>query len=177
MGNAYSANAHAVLAGSHQVMAAKAQPKREAGIRLIIAYKVAKAAAWIVLAATLVVLISAGQGPHLHDVAAALRHHVAGVWSMRLADLVVSAAEPHHLWLIVGALLLDGLVSLLEGWALWRGHWWGPWLVVVATSALLPFEVDALVKHFHLGRVGILAVNLLVVVYLARRALKRRSFS
>jgi hypothetical protein len=38
----------------------------------------------------------------------------------------------------------DGLFSLLEGWALFHGRWWGPWLVVIGTSALLPFEVVAL---------------------------------
>ena len=53
-----------------------------------------------------------------------------------------------------------------------HGHWWGPWLVVVATASLLPFEVVSFVRHPHVGRALILVVNLAIVAYLTRTALR-----
>ena len=50
-------------------------------------------------------------------------------------------------------------MSLVEGWALWHGHWWGPWLVVAATGSLLPFEVVAVVRQLHAVRVVLFFVN------------------
>ena len=66
--------------------------------------------------------------------------------------------------------MADGAFSLLEGWALFHGHWWGPWLVVIGTSALLPFEVVALVRHLHPVRALLFAGNVTIVWYLARKA-------
>jgi uncharacterized membrane protein (DUF2068 family) len=42
----------------------------------------------------------------------------------------------------------------------------------VATGSLLPFEVVALVRHFHVSRVLLFVVNLLIVGYLGRKALR-----
>jgi uncharacterized membrane protein (DUF2068 family) len=60
----------------------------------------------------------------------------------------------------------DSLLSTVEGLALRAGRWWAPWLVVVATAALLPWEVWELVRRPAWGRFGILAVNVAVVAYL-----------
>jgi uncharacterized membrane protein (DUF2068 family) len=105
--------------------------------------------------------------------AAHLRHH-SGAWSLRLADLVVRAASRRGLWTIVVALLADGALSLVEGWALVHGHWWGPWLVVVATGSLLPFEVLALLRHPHAVRAAVFLANVVIVAYLARKAMHER---
>jgi uncharacterized membrane protein (DUF2068 family) len=75
--------------------------------------------------------------------------------------------------LTILALLLDGLLTLLEGWALYRGFPWAPWLVVIATGSLLPFEVAALARRLRVGRLLILLVNLAVVTYLGVRAMRQ----
>ena len=54
----------------------------------------------------------------------------------------------------------------MEGFALRAGRWWAPWLVVIATGALLPWEVIAAVRKPGWLRIGILAVNVAVVAYL-----------
>jgi uncharacterized membrane protein (DUF2068 family) len=100
-----------------------------------------------------------------------VRHH-SGAWSLELADLLVRASTRRGLWTLFVALIADGVLTLVEAWALIHGHWWGPWLVVVATGSLLPFEVVALVRHPHVSRVLLLAVNLLIVWYLGRKALR-----
>ena len=150
--------------------------QRERALSLIIAYKLGKGALWLVFAAIIVGGMRMGLGDRLLGLAMALRHH-SQAWSLELADLVVRVATRRGLWTVVVALVADGAFSLLEGWALVHGHWWGPWLVVVGTGSLLPFEVVALVRRPHAVRFVLLAVNLAIVVYLARKALRERGRS
>jgi len=141
-------------------------------LRLIIAYKLSRAAASLVAAALLTTLIAVGRSTPLHAAAEQVRHHATSAWSVALADALVSAVAPQHLSLVAAAMALDGAFTFVEGWALHRSWWWGPWLVVAATGAFLPFEVLALVEHVHAGRALLLALNLGVALYLARRALR-----
>ena len=143
---------------------------REAGVRLIILYKLIKGAAQVTLAATLFVLLLLHATGPLESMGVHLQSHFAGAWSVELAKLLMSAAEPRHLEFIALALTLDAGLTLLEGWALYHAHWWGPWLVVVATSSLLPFEAAALVRKVHAGRLIVFLLNVVIVVYLARTA-------
>lgn len=145
--------------------------RRERGLVLIIAYKLVKGGLWLVFATVLVVLMHAGLGARLLGLADELRHH-SRAWSLELADVVTRAASRRGLWTLVVALLADGSVSLLEGWALVHGHWWGPWLVVVATGSLLPFEVVSFVRRPRFVRAALFVVNAAIVWYLARKALR-----
>jgi uncharacterized membrane protein (DUF2068 family) len=147
--------------------------QRERGLALIIAYKLVKGGLWFLFAVVILVLMHIGLGDDLLGLAQHLRHH-SNAWSLQLADLLVRAASRRGLWTLVVALVADGSLTFVEGWALWRGFWWGPWLVVVATSSLLPFEAVALARHPHVARVVLLGVNLLIVAYLARKAVRDR---
>lgn len=142
---------------------------RERGLVLIIAYKFVKGVLWLALATALALSTRLGLGAGLLVLAEQVRHS-AHAWSLDSAKLLVRAATPRGTWTIVVALLADGSASLLEGWALVHGHWWGPWLVVVTTSALVPFEIAALFHHPRAIRFLILAVNLVIVFYLVREA-------
>jgi uncharacterized membrane protein (DUF2068 family) len=145
--------------------------RRERGLVLIIGYKLVKGTLWLMFAALILVLMHLDLGHRLLGLADHLRHH-SGAWSLELADLVVRASTQRGLWTIAVALVADGALTLVEAWALIHGHWWGPWLVVVATGALLPFEVVALARHPHLARALLLIVNAAIVAYLARKALR-----
>ena len=145
--------------------------KRERGLAVIIAYKLGKGGLWLALAAAILVLMHMGLSHRLLGLAAHLRLH-ARAWSLRLAELLVTAATRRGLWTITVALVADGSFSLIEGWALWTGQVWGKWLVVVSTGALLPFEVAAFVKHPHAVRAALFVLNLVIVVYLANKALR-----
>ena len=148
-----------------------ASVRRERGLTIIIGYKLIKGALWLVLAVILLVFMQLGIGDEILGIADHLRHH-SGAWSLQLADLLVRASTRRGLWTLFVALIADGALTLVEAWALIRGHWWGPWLVVVATGSLLPFEIVALVRHPHVSRVLLFAVNLLIVWYLGRKALR-----
>jgi uncharacterized membrane protein (DUF2068 family) len=121
----------------------------------------------------MLVMMRMGLGDRLDGLAERLRHH-AHAWSVYLAELVARAASLRGLWTILVALVADGTASLVEGWALYHGHWWGPWLVVVMTGSLMPFEVVALARHVSGIRVALLVLNAVIVWYLARLALAER---
>jgi uncharacterized membrane protein (DUF2068 family) len=70
--------------------------------------------------------------------------------------------------LIVGSFLYGGLF-LTEGVGLWLLKMWAMWFTVIITGSFLPLEVYELARHPSAGKVGILVVNLVLAVYLARR--------
>jgi uncharacterized membrane protein (DUF2068 family) len=147
--------------------------RRERGLAIIIAYKLGKGGLWLVLATVMLVMMRMGLGDKLAGLAERLQHH-AHAWSIYLGRLVARSASLRGQYVILLALVADGVASLVEGWALYHGHWWGPWLVVVLTASLMPFEVVAIVRHPTLVRGALLVLNLVIVWYLARTALAER---
>ena len=145
---------------------------RAAGVRAIVLYKIAKAAAESLLAIVVMVLVLTGYVGRAHELATALREHVVHHWSVKLAEFLMSSLTAKKLWWVVAALVGDAIVSGVEGWALAKGYVWAAWLVVAATSLLLPVEVIELAHHTTLGRVVIFAANLTIVLYLLKRAMK-----
>ena len=135
------------------------------------AYKLVRGVVALSLALTLGVAALRDGGTWLLELADALREHFMGMWSRHLADLLVRAASRRSLGIGAAALTVDGLFVLFEAWALRRGVRWGPWLVIVATSALLPFEAFELSRAVRAGRLFIFLVNVAVVAYLVRRRL------
>ena len=142
--------------------------------RLVILYKLTRAVVSLLLSALLAGLAATGRTALIDDVAIHVRHHATSAWSIELANLLVAALTPQHLWMLAGAMALDGSFTLVEWWALDRTSW-GPWLVVIATGAFLPFEVVALMRHADVGRALLLALNVTVALYLARRARRAAS--
>lgn len=147
--------------------------RREPGLAIIIAYKLGKGSLWLVLATVMLVMMRMGLGDRLTGLAERLQHH-AHAWSIYLGRLVARSASLRGQWFILVALVSDGVTSLVEGWALYHGHWWGPWLVVVLTATLMPFEVLAIARHPTFVRCALLALNAVIVWYLARTALAER---
>jgi uncharacterized membrane protein (DUF2068 family) len=151
-----------------------AGPRRDLGVRLIVLYKAAKALLELACALALVVLAATGEIETLRGLAHQLRHDLASRWSLLLAR-ALAALTNHGVHLVELGLVLDGLVSAVEAWTLWRGYRWGAWLVVVVTAAPLPLEVVAIWRSHRPWRVLLAAVNVAVVVYLARQIARRHS--
>ena len=144
------------------------------GVRVIVLYKLAKAGVQLALAAILLLLLLAGLTAELHELAARLVAHAASAWSAALARALVRATTRGGVHVALAALLADAGLSFLEGWCLHRRLWWAPWLIVVLTGALLPFELFELLRRPHVGRALLFAANLTIVGYLARRASHER---
>lgn len=145
---------------------------RAGGVRAIVFYKVGKAIAQVLLACVILALVFTGYVERAHELAAALRDHLVHHWSIKLAEMMMRSLTKTRLWWIVAALVGDSVLSGIEGWALARGYTWGAWLVVAATSLLLPVEVIELSYRTTGGRVVLFVVNLAIVLYLLKQAMK-----
>lgn len=148
--------------------------RADAGVRAIVVYKTVKGAAALVLGAALLVLDATHEASFVHAFAGWVRHHATAGWSVALADAILRESTPRGIALTGTALLLDGALTSVEGWALRRGHAWGAWLVVIATGALVPFEIFEIARHVKIGRVLVFVANVAIVVYLVRRARRER---
>ena len=144
------------------------------GLRLIVGYKLVKAAAGLLLGVLILSLVSAGLADELHTIAMNVRNHATAAWSVALAKWLMNAATSRNLRVIAIASLLDAAASAFEGWALHRRFGWSRWLVVITTSSLFPFEVVAIVRHLSAGRVALIAVNALIVGYLVRHRMREK---
>ena len=84
----------------------------------------------------------------------------------------------HHLHagtvLVTGiAAILYGVLETVEGYGLWRDRLWAEYLTVIATSLLVPLELYELARKPTMLKAGGIAVNLLIVGYLAWRLHER----
>jgi uncharacterized membrane protein (DUF2068 family) len=147
---------------------APSHPKRPAGLEAIILYKLIKAALEAVAGAAALGLLIRGAEAGAATLAQVLLEHFAGGWALSAATFLVVSATSAHVKFAAVAAFADAALSAVEGIALSAGRWWAPWLVVVATAALLPWEIFGIVTHPKWGLVLLLLVNLAVVVYLLR---------
>jgi uncharacterized membrane protein (DUF2068 family) len=141
---------------------------RPVGLEAIILYKLVKAVAEAALGVAALWLVLRGAEAGAATLAEILLEHFTGAWALRAATLVVRAATSTHVKFVAVASLADAALSAVEGLALRAGRWWGPWLVVIATGSLLPWEVWEILRRPTWGRALILLVNIAVVAYLLR---------
>jgi uncharacterized membrane protein (DUF2068 family) len=139
-------------------------------MRSIVAYKTGKAMIQVGLALVLLALVPFGLPEWLAVWTVKLRHRFIQGLSIRLVDLFAWSTAPHRLDITIGALFIDGALTGVEAWALRRDLWWAPWLVVLMTGILLPFEALEWLRHPHLIRLVLFGANLVIVAYLLRRA-------
>jgi uncharacterized membrane protein (DUF2068 family) len=138
-------------------------------LRLIVAWKFGRAVLSLGAGLVLLIVLLGGLDARVQAFAAMLQSHAVSALSLGVSRLVQSALEPAHLEVVTAALILDGLMVLIEGVALLRGWRWGPWLVIAVTGVLLPFEVYELIERLSVTRVAVLAVNVAIVAWLLRR--------
>ena len=105
-----------------------------------------------------------------------MHEHLSARWS-HLYNAVLSAGTSPHLRVLAVALAVDGLSSLVEGWAVWRRRPWAPWLIVVTTGGLVPLEVALILERPTAARFAILAVNVATVAYMVHSRMRARPAS
>jgi uncharacterized membrane protein (DUF2068 family) len=89
--------------------------------------------------------------------------------------IVVYLHDLHASEIKIAALLAIGygILELVEGIGLWLDKLWAEYLTVIATSVLLPYEIYELIHRPTVWKAGGIAINILIVIYLAR-LLRRR---
>jgi uncharacterized membrane protein (DUF2068 family) len=68
-----------------------------------------------------------------------------------------------------------GALEAVEGYGLLRRRRWGEYLTIVSTALLLVPEIQELIKHPTWLKAGGLLLNVLIVVYLIFRVIRRRT--
>jgi uncharacterized membrane protein (DUF2068 family) len=149
----------------------------DAAVRAIVIYKFIRGGVSVVAGVVLSVFVASGGGQKLRDLAHMLREHWTSGVAGHVSALLVHALDGRRAWLAVVGLALEGGVTLLEGFALQRGHRWGYWLVVGVAAVFVPFELVAWVHKPTVGRLLILIANVLVAAYLAWRVLREQGGS
>jgi uncharacterized membrane protein (DUF2068 family) len=142
--------------------------KRAIGLEAIIDYKLVKAVAEAVIGVVLLIFLLHGAEAGAATLAQVVMDHAARAWALQAATAIVLTGTTAHLKLATAGAFADAALSAVEGLALRAGRWWAPWLVVIATGALLPWEVIGAVRRPGWLRIGILVINAAVVVYLLR---------
>jgi uncharacterized membrane protein (DUF2068 family) len=146
------------------------------GVRLIVAYKFAKACLQMAGGVALLFAVRAGFARRLAHYAIAFGDHAVHPLTVRVARWLSVVATPTHLEVLALLLGADAVVSAVEGWALRRGQPWGRWLIVITTGALIPLEIYEVTRRVRLGRIIVLIINVAIVVYLVAR-LRREATS
>jgi uncharacterized membrane protein (DUF2068 family) len=144
--------------------------RADPGVRAIVAYKTIKASAQLGLATVLLCLAPFGLASGIESAARMIHAHATHMWARQLSGFLLRHATQRALSFVLLALAVDGAFTAFEAFALRRGYAWARWLIVLATSALLPFELFELLEHRNLSRLAILLVNAAIAAYLARSA-------
>lgn len=137
------------------------------GVRVVAAVEAAKG--------ILVLAVGAGLFTLMHRDVEKIAEHIVMVFHLNPAsrtpriflELADHATSTRLQLLALGALAYASL-HLVEAYGLWRGWRWAEWLTIVAGSIYIPFELYELSKSVTWAKVGLLAVNLAIVIYLAR---------
>ena len=74
--------------------------------------------------------------------------------------------NPRALAYLAIGLAAYAIIGLVECVGLWLGRRWGEYFAMVATSVFLPYEIYDLTVKVTWLRIGALAINLLLVIYL-----------
>jgi uncharacterized membrane protein (DUF2068 family) len=137
------------------------------GLRMVAAVEATKG--------LLVLAVGAGLFSLIHRDVQAAAEHVVRVFHLNPAsrtpriflDLAEHATSSRLQLLALGAVAYASL-HLVEAYGLWRCKRWAEWLTVAAGGIYIPVELYELWRGVSWLKVGLLAINVAIVVYLAR---------
>lgn len=140
---------------------------RLGGVRVVAAVEATKG--------LLVLAVGAGLFTLVHRDVEEVAEHIVRVFHLNPAsrtpriflDLAGHATSSRLQLLALGALAYASL-HLVEAYGLWRGRRWAEWLTIAAGGIYIPFELYELSRSVTWAKIGLLAVNLAIVIYLAR---------
>lgn len=88
--------------------------------------------------------------------------HISGLAKMLLHDL--TGARLHFLIMLAA---IYALMRFIEAYGLWFARRWAEWFALVSGGVYLPIELYELARGFSWLKMGVLAINLIIVGYMA----------
>jgi uncharacterized membrane protein (DUF2068 family) len=86
-----------------------------------------------------------------------------------LPQLFIKAASrvtDVQLWLLALLAVVYSAVRFVEAYGLWYGRRWAEWFALIAGAIYLPFEIYELARGASTIKVGALAINVLIIIYM-----------
>jgi len=80
----------------------------------------------------------------------------------------VAKATNHHASEIAALAFAYALVRLVEGYGLWQGKHWAEWFAVISAGIYVPLELRHIVRHATVLNVGVMLLNIVIILYLAK---------
>lgn len=135
-----------------------------AALRAIALLEIAKGVGVFLLGVTLLAIHR-----NAEDYAASMLYHLHMDPDRRLARMLMDASlsvSDARLWTIAAAVVTYCAVRFVEGWGLWNRRVWAEWFALLSGAMYLPFEILKLIERVDWERVGVLAVNIVIVLYM-----------
>ncbi len=135
-----------------------------AGLRAVASFEALKGTAVLLLGITLLVVHK-----HAEDFAASLLFHLHMDPDRRMAHVLMDTATrvtDARVLTIVAAALTYCTVRFVESWGLWNRRIWAEWFALLSGAMYLPWEILKLVERVDWERLGVLAVNVVIIAYM-----------
>jgi uncharacterized membrane protein (DUF2068 family) len=89
-------------------------------------------------------------------------HHFAQLF-LDFADTLTDA----KLWTVAAVGTMYAILRFVEAYGLWYARTWAEWIALISGSMYVPFEIYKLIHRQSLLHISILAINLIIVLYMA----------
>lgn len=134
------------------------------GLRAVASFEAIKGIVVLLLGMALLIVHR-----NAEDFAANLLYHLHIDPDRRLAHALMEAATrvtDTRLLTIAAAVLSYVAVRFIESWGLWNRRVWAEWFALLSGAMYLPWEILKLSERVDWQRVGVLAINLIIVIYM-----------
>lgn len=135
-----------------------------AGLRAVAVFEAFKGLLVLLLLLALIAVHS-----RIEDYAEDLLYHLHIDFDHRFAQSILKAASrvsDARLWTVGAAATLYATVRFIEAWGLWNRRVWAEWFALLSGALYLPWETMKVVERATWGHIGILATNIVIVVYM-----------
>ena len=135
-----------------------------AGLRTVAAFEALKGVLVIML---LIALIAVHN--RIEDYAEDLLYHLHIDFDRSFAQSFLKAASrinDSKLWTVGTIATLYAAVRFTEAWGLWNRRVWAEWFALLSGALYLPLEVLKVAERATWEHIGVLAVNVVIVVYM-----------
>ena len=145
------------------------------GVRLVAVFEAGKG--------LLVLLVGFGLLSHVHDDVQQLAEALVGHFHLNPASRyphiflqLAAHFSDVRIWLLAGSAFVYTTVRWAEAYGLWYGRRWAEWFAVASGGFYIPIEIYELLHGFSWIKVGTLAMNIAIVVYIAYALWRTKRF-
>jgi uncharacterized membrane protein (DUF2068 family) len=148
----------------HRLPQAVDEHASKAGLRAVAVFESTKGLLVLALALALVVVHH-----HIEDFAEELLYHLHVDFDYRLAQAFMRGASKlsdMRIWTVLTLASSYATVRFVEAWGLWHRRVWAEWFALLSGALYLPVELLKVAERASWERIGVLAVNLVILLYM-----------